>query len=116
MLMNTVLKFIHTRFEHLFSSFQQGGLHPDNLTEYAIAVYNRCQALDNSWGFVDGTVKPICQPGEIQRVVYNGHKRMHALKYRSVVTANGMTANLYGPVEGRSHDAGSSVDPNCFTS
>ena len=31
---------------------------------------------------------------------------MHALKYQSVVAANGMIANLYGPVEGRSHDAG----------
>ena len=106
MIVNTVLKFIYTRFEHLLSSFQQGWLHPDNLTEYAMAVYSKCQALDNCWGFVDGTVRPICRPGENQRVVYNGHKRVHALKYQSVVAANGMIANLYGPVEGRSHDAG----------
>ncbi|CAH3172856.1 unnamed protein product [Porites lobata] len=41
-----------------------------------------------------------------QRVVYNGHKRVHALKFQSVVVPNGLIANLYGPVEGARHDAG----------
>ena len=35
---------------------------------------------------------------------YNGHKRVHALKFQSVVTPNGLIANLYGPMEGRRHD------------
>ena len=40
-----------------------------------------------------------------QMIVYNGHKRQHALKYQSITTPNGMIANLYGPVEGKRHDA-----------
>ena len=36
----------------------------------------------------------------------NGHKRVHALKFQSVVVPNGLIANLYGPVEGARHDAG----------
>lgn len=36
----------------------------------------------------------------------NGHKRVHALKFQSVIAPNGMIANLYGPVEGQRHDAG----------
>eukprot|EP00794_Sanderia_malayensis_P002114 gene2114-biopygen1892 len=56
--------------------------------------------------FIDGTVRPTYRPDEHQKVVYNGHKRVHALKYQSVVAANGLIANLYGPVEGRSLDAG----------
>ncbi len=38
-------------------------------------------------------------------MVYNGHKRVHSLKFQSVVAPNGLIANLYGPVEGRRHDA-----------
>jgi hypothetical protein len=33
-----------------------------------------------------------------QRTVYNGHKRIHAIKFQSVVTPNGLIANLFGPV------------------
>ena len=80
-----VLRYIFTQFEHLLSSFQQKWLHLDNLTEYAVAVHNKCYALDNCWGFIDGTIRPICRPGENQRVAYNGHKRVHALKYQSII-------------------------------
>ena len=48
----------------------------------------------------------ICRPKRDQRVVYNGHKRVHALKFQSVVALNGLIANLFGPVEGRRHDSG----------
>ena len=47
---------------------------------------------------VDGTVRPICRPGEMQRAVYNGHKRVHGLKFQSVALPNGLIANLFGPV------------------
>ena len=36
--------------------------------------------------------------GEYQRIVYNGHKRVHSLKFQLVVIPNGMIANLYVPV------------------
>ena len=62
--------------------------------------------LTNCFGFVDVTVRPICRPGEIQRIVYNGHKRVHSLKFQSVALQNGLIANLSGPVEQRPHDAG----------
>ena len=39
-------------------------------------------------------------------MVYNGHKRIHALKFQSVVTPNGLIANLFALVEGRRHDSG----------
>ena len=37
--------------------------------------------------------------------MYNGHKRVHAIKCQSVVTPNGVIANLSGPFEGKSHDS-----------
>ena len=46
-------------------------------------------------------MRAISRPGKDQRLVYNGHKRVHALKFQSVSLPNGIIANLFGPV-GRS--------------
>ena len=48
------------------------------------AVYAKGAALKNCLGFADGTVRPIARPDESQKVVYNGHKRVHALKFQCV--------------------------------
>ena len=34
---------------------------------------------DDTLSLIGTSVRPICRPGENQRVVYNGHKRVHAL-------------------------------------
>jgi hypothetical protein len=41
----------------------------------------------------------------LQETVYNGHKRVHSLKFQSVVTPDGIISHIYGPVEGVRHDA-----------
>ena len=60
--------------------------------------YSKGAALHNCFGFIDGTVRPISRPMSNQRVVYNGHKRVHALKFQAVTLPNGLIANIYGPV------------------
>ncbi len=94
----------HERYSHLLHDLHQPWLSPENLQIFATAIHNKGAALDNCWRFVDETVRPICRPKRNQREVYNGHKRVHAVKYQSVVAPNGLIANLYGPVEGRRHD------------
>ena len=42
----------------------------------------------------------------MQRVLYNGHKKVYALKFQSVVAPNRLCASLFGPVEGKRHDSG----------
>ena len=54
---------------------------------------------------MDCAVKQICRPGEMQRTVYDVHKRVHAIKVQAIATPNGLVANLYDPVEGRRHDS-----------
>lgn len=73
-------------------------LSPRNVEHYADSIHSKGAPLDNCFGFVDGTVRPISRPEYNQRIVYNGHKRVHAIKFQSVVTPNGMIANLFGPV------------------
>ena len=98
LIINTVMRYLSVVWKHLLTSFEQRWLQQDKLIEYAQAVHSKSNALENCWGFIDGTVRLICRPEENQKVVYNGHKRVHALKYQSVVAANGLIANLYGPV------------------
>ena len=38
--------------------------------------------------------------------MYDGHKKVHAKKFQSVVASNSLIANLFGPVEGKRHDSG----------
>ena len=95
---NEVMGHVVESFKHLLTTFEQQWLQIEQLEQYAHAVFQQSQALDNCWGFIDGTVRPICRPVENQKPVYNGHKRVHALKYQAVVAANGLIANLYGPV------------------
>ena len=56
-------------------------------------------------GFINGTLRAICKPKLLQEKVYSGHKGFHGLKYQSVVTPYGMTANLSGPISGNRYDA-----------
>ncbi|CAB3996644.1 Hypothetical predicted protein [Paramuricea clavata] len=107
MITNTVVDDLYERYSHLFQDLDQPWLSPENLQLYGTAIHNKGAALDNCWGFVDGTVRPICRPKRNQKDVYNEscHKRVHALKYQSVVAPNGLIANLYGPVEGKRHDS-----------
>lgn len=73
---------------------------------YAQSVYEKCQALTNCVGFIDGTVIGISRPkgNAMQKVAYNGHKRKHALKFQAVNTPDGLIMHVYGPIEGRRHD------------
>ena len=41
-----------------------------------------------------------------QRAIYNGHKRIHSIKFQSVALPNGLVGHFYGPVEGKRHDSG----------
>ncbi|KAK3747025.1 hypothetical protein QZH41_010330 [Actinostola sp. cb2023] len=106
MVTNTVMQWIYDNHHHRITGWNAALLDPVSLQQYADAVHRKGAALDNCFGFIDGTVRPICRPGQSQRIVYNGHKRVHALKFQSVTLPNGMIAQLYGPVEGKMHDAG----------
>ena len=98
MVTNEVLDFIYNTHSHKITEWNHALLSPALLQTYADAVNAKGAALNNCFGFIDGTVRPIARPGENQRVVYNGHKRVHALKFQSLALPNGMIANMFGPV------------------
>lgn len=98
MISNEVIDFICERHGEKMTRWNHQLLNLHCLQQYADAVHQKGAALDNCFGFVDGTVKAISRPGQMQRTVYNGHKRVHALKYQSLALPNGLIANLFGPV------------------
>ena len=50
-------------------------------------------------------MRSMCRPGERQRQLCNRHKRVHGIKFPSIVCPDGMIANLYGPSKGRRDDS-----------
>lgn len=102
MISNCVIDEIFNQHAHRIKQWNHAILNPYQLEIYADAIHTKGAALNNCFGFVDGTVRAISRPIENQEIVYNGHKRIHALKFQSVTLPNGLIANMYGPV-GKSH-------------
>ena len=98
MVTNTVLDYIYGTHGHRITQWNNTVMNPAQLQVYANAVSAKGSPLDNCFGFIDGIVRPIRRPRENQRVVYNGHKRVHALKFQSVALPNGINGNICGPV------------------
>ena len=98
MISNLVMDTIYQQHHHRITQWNNTVLSPELLETYANAVHQKGSSLSNCFGFIDWTVRPICRPGENQRIFYNAHKRVHALKFQSVALPNGLIANMYGPV------------------
>ena len=98
MAVNTVLDYIYDEHHRKITEWNPAILSPTSLQAYADHIHQAGAPLENCFGFIDGTVRAIARPGQYQQVLYNGHKRVHSLKFQSAVIPNGLIANLYGPV------------------
>ena len=100
MVTNAVLDIIYATHSPRITQWNHDILDPDQMEMYAAVITSRGAPPppQNCFGFLDGTVRPFARPGDNQRILYNGHRRVHALKFQSVVLPNGLIANMYGPV------------------
>ncbi|XP_070178439.1 uncharacterized protein [Littorina saxatilis] len=99
------IDFIYDQFSDKLTNLNQPWLTVPQLERYCAAIHAKGAPLEFCWGMVDGTIRSMCRPGHLQQEVYNGHKRVHSLKFQCVVTPNGLVANVFGPLVGRRHDA-----------
>ena len=104
MQINKLFDRIYNHHGNRVTEWNQDILAPVKLQTYVDAITAKGSPLENCFGFVDGTVRPISGLGANQRLVYNGHKRVHALKFQSVALPNGLIGNLYGPVGKCNHN------------
>ncbi|POM76727.1 Hypothetical protein PHPALM_6003 [Phytophthora palmivora] len=72
----------------------------NNMERYCAAIASKApDSIQRVWEFIDGTIRPICRPSKGQQAMFNGHKRVHAVKFQTVVTPDGLISR---PVDGRS--------------
>ena len=100
-----VVDHIWDHFSHLLLDQNQPWLSQNHLMMYANAIHNAGCPLTNIYGFIDGTLRPMCRPKLYQQMCYNGHKRLHCLKAQGAVLPNGIMFHLYGGVPGHRHDS-----------
>ena len=98
------------QFDRLLSDFaNQPWFTAERLARYCAGIAEKCDIEGveglQLWGFIDGTVRRCCRPIRHQNLLYNGYKKVHCLKFQTVVTPDGMIASLFGPMEGKRHDA-----------
>ena len=74
-----IIDDVYERFHHLLEDLDLVWL---NAPAFAQAIKDAGSPLDNCWGFIDGTTRPIDRPVRNQSVVYSGHKRYHCLKFQ----------------------------------
>ena len=103
-----ISRIVKTLRQLLFSKFHHKMRHPsiisfDKLQEFTAAVARK-SGITVCFGFLDGTVRPVCKPSEAQAEFYTGKDRLHALKYQIVSTPDGMIQHIDGPWPGRRHD------------
>ena len=95
----------HYLHGHLLTNLNQPWLSKHRWQTFADAIHHKGAPLSNCWGFIDVSVRPICRPGQKQRCLYNGHKRIHAIKFQSIAALNDFITNLYVVIEGKQHDS-----------
>ena len=103
---NQMTNLTYENWNKLLSNLNQPWLSTQCLQGFCNTIRQKGAALSNCRGFVDGIVRPISRPNENKKILYKGYKKVHIMKFQSVVSPNGLVANLYGPVEGKRHDSG----------
>ena len=94
------MNHIYHNFCHLLTDFNLPFLQPRELDIYCEVIHAKGAALRNCFGFVDGTVRPISRPGKGQRVVYNGHKKVHSLKFQKHCNTKWLNCQHVWPCRG----------------
>ena len=105
-IVNEVACDLYRRFHAKMATLDRDRMNDDYLRLLCSVHYAKNGVMENIWGFIDGTVRPCCRPVRFQKTVYNGHKKVHAIKFQSVVAWDGMIAHMNGPWVGSRHDSG----------
>jgi hypothetical protein len=100
-----MITFVDALYEVALPYLSNPALFQHRFNMYSKLIFDKCNAANMIWGFIDGTHRKICRPIRFQRAAYSGHKRCHGVKFQSVVTPDGLIACLYGPIPGARHDS-----------
>ncbi|KAF7334095.1 hypothetical protein MVEN_02315300 [Mycena venus] len=94
-----------SRVSSISFRFDPHRLTPHKLAEFTRIFIAKGCPVPSIAAIIDGTLKKTARPSRNQRILFNGWKRIHCLKYHLVVSPDGIIIHVYSPVEGRRHDA-----------
>ena len=63
MIASEMMNLVYNHHSYRLKTLQQNWLSPASLQNYADVIHNAGAPYTNCWGFVDGTVRPVCKPG-----------------------------------------------------
>jgi len=109
-ILNHVAVFLFQRFGDKMSGLDRGRLTDEYILQLCQLSFQKHGVMQNIWGFIDATIRPCSRPIRFQKVVYNGKNKVHALKFQTVVTWDGMISHIAGPWAGARHDSGIFVE------
>lgn len=99
LIFNTVLDFLYTTHHHRLKA---GNSLSFNLTILLLILMPfKIMVCKTALVKLKGQVIRIQE----QKTMYNRYKRVHAMKYHSVIIPNCLIANLSGPFKGKQHDS-----------
>ena len=101
---NDMLDRLYDNYAHLLG-FDFVRLTPALLRFFAQVIHNKGSPYTTVFAFVDGTLRKCCRPIVFQDSLYNGWKKIHCIKFLSIVTPDGIIITLIGPWAGIAHDA-----------
>jgi hypothetical protein len=99
-----MIEYLYNKYAQKIQ-FDQSRMTNELLQIYVNAIEAKTGLPLNVFGFIDGTLRPTARPSEMQRAAYNGHKRVHGLKFQAVNAPDGLIVHMDGPHIGRRHDA-----------
>ena len=85
MMSNPISGQIYNIFNQLLYEFDQPWHRPVLPKEYSRKIHEKGAPLKNCFSFTYRSVRLTCKPDVNQRILYNGHKRVHSTKFQSVV-------------------------------
>ena len=56
-------------YSHLLARLNQPCLSRERFRHFGAAIHDKGAPLENRWGFIDGTVRPLCKPDQNQRTL-----------------------------------------------
>ena len=78
---NWVLNHIFDHHNWRLATLNQHWLSPNFFEQYCQTILDSGAPLQNFGGLVNETFVNICRPGGFERLLFNGHKRFHAVKF-----------------------------------
>lgn len=81
-------------------------LDQQRIMEYGRAVHAAGCPNEYCFGFIDGTLRETARPNDpiLQRPLFNGRKKKHALNFQAVVAPDGLFIHWSKPFAGSVHD------------